>query len=896
MDKGRFTARLRFGVASIAALIALTSLAVFAGSAAAGIGFQPQVGWDPQNTNIPYLAWRGEQVRLVKCLDLVENGGNGPILQQQESPFVGRFMIEDWSGDPFQRPQIVDNDEYVLMFPGEGEQAGRECFATDLVSLKAGIALVKLKIIQNFAGGRTVVEHQFQVAWMNILDADVEDIGPGTVPAAPIAANEIQRLFITGATGGTFTLTFQGQTTAAIAFTADQAALATAIDAALEALANIPAGGVAVTAGPFPGSFNITFTGGLGGMNVGQIGVGANTLTPAGAGITVITVAQGILRQTEADLATTQAAANQVQVRVRGWIPLGNNWEELGLGARLVMPDDWARWARSNLGARHALGAGFGRNPNLWDIHDELSWLGPGPHDHQTGGACAGASTTRDAVDNCLGGGELGRFSRFIHDFAAGTPDMTFPVTVGPFDPLRPNSSYLPNGTLDAGDAPMPAALVDFTMTGNAGALVPIDKHVVYSVDRQGGAGAHNLYAPFYGRYIPATAAEDGRAGTTASGTSGGIGNNFDGYYVRGLYHYWDFAAALFRDPTNVAGLANCPPFALDPGLPAAVTASGHTFAAVYTDEHGEARVGFAPGTGFLFAGVTVDANRGCDLQGINPLGTATISAIARYPFQPVTAPDVAGDEVVNKTVTSLFNKAVTCVPKFNTPASANFLFICTITAVGFTGTPFAGETVCITAGGGVESMFPYDINFTQIRVEDPRGALPPRLCLRLNAQGQAQFEVQAKDNANVIVEFVQERLFRIFRWTALSSNPAVSGVTPATTTSTQAPTQAEIISLGASTTPVRPSTGNQPSTTDPAKVAKPTVVSARLKATKKGRALVVRVNSTKAKSKIRIQLRNKKGQTVASAVRTVRTNRSVTVPNLRIAKTVVSVRITAIS
>ena len=45
--------------------------------------------------------------------------------------------------------------------------------------------------------------------------------------------NETQTVTVTGATGGTFTLTFDGQTTAPIAFPLDNAA----IEAALEALA-----------------------------------------------------------------------------------------------------------------------------------------------------------------------------------------------------------------------------------------------------------------------------------------------------------------------------------------------------------------------------------------------------------------------------------------------------------------------------------------------------------------------------------------------------------------------------------------------------------------------------------------------------------------------------------
>ena len=46
---------------SLAFLACVLGSALAAGPAAAP---GPQ---DPQTTNIPYLAWRGEQIRLVKC-------------------------------------------------------------------------------------------------------------------------------------------------------------------------------------------------------------------------------------------------------------------------------------------------------------------------------------------------------------------------------------------------------------------------------------------------------------------------------------------------------------------------------------------------------------------------------------------------------------------------------------------------------------------------------------------------------------------------------------------------------------------------------------------------------------------------------------------------------------
>jgi uncharacterized phage protein gp47/JayE len=79
-------------------------------------------------------------------------------------------------------------------------------------------------------------------------------------------SNEQQTVTITGGpTGGTFTLTFGGQTTAAIAYNATAAAVV----AALEALSNVGAANVTATGGPLPGTaVVVTFTGRLGSQNV----------------------------------------------------------------------------------------------------------------------------------------------------------------------------------------------------------------------------------------------------------------------------------------------------------------------------------------------------------------------------------------------------------------------------------------------------------------------------------------------------------------------------------------------------------------------------------------------------------------------------------------------------
>lgn len=99
-------------------------------------------------------------------------------------------------------------------------------------------------------------------------------------PATTANANEVQTLTLTGApTAGTFTLTFGGQTTAAIA----SSATAAAVQSALTALSSIGAGNVACAGGPLPGAVTITFQGALANAPQLLIGVGANNLTGGSA-------------------------------------------------------------------------------------------------------------------------------------------------------------------------------------------------------------------------------------------------------------------------------------------------------------------------------------------------------------------------------------------------------------------------------------------------------------------------------------------------------------------------------------------------------------------------------------------------------------------------------------
>ena len=90
--------------------------------------------------------------------------------------------------------------------------------------------------------------------------------------------NEVQLVTITTVpTGGTFTLTYAGQTTSNIAYNASAAT----VDAALEALSNIGAGDVAVT-GSAGGPWTVTFGTALANTNVAQM-TGSGALLTGGA-------------------------------------------------------------------------------------------------------------------------------------------------------------------------------------------------------------------------------------------------------------------------------------------------------------------------------------------------------------------------------------------------------------------------------------------------------------------------------------------------------------------------------------------------------------------------------------------------------------------------------------
>jgi hypothetical protein len=536
---------------------------------------------------------------------------------------------------------------------------------------------------------------------------------------------------------------------------------------------------------------------------------------------------------------TAGGAAGRVQVTVTGTIPLLGNYSELGLGDHVTMPQDWAA-----LAAMMATDADVhDMTPALrWDIHDDTVRY---------------SDPIMDMVDSALTD-PTSFYRKFLGDTSASP-------TIGPFDPQRANETLLSDGKLDAGDAPMPAARIDVTIAANSGAVTDIsgagslsgaDKAVAYSRDLTGAATDHNLYAPFYQQWIPATSAPS----PAASGIDGKTGNNFAGFLTSGLYTNWSVAASLRTElATDTTCLLRSDP-SVGPLPIMRKRPAGDQSIAVYTDEHGEAQVSYTPGTGFSFDSLAAihNANGGCDLQGIDVLGTASISATARYPYQPVTDPAKASDAIAT-TVHSMFDKNLTYWAKGLGTAN-DVARIVLAHAQDITGIGFAAERVCFMGDQLVEGMKVFNGTTGPASapvtiagagsLADPAGL--HRLCSTTDANGNVAVEVydSNKGLANVIAEFVDEGILRDIHvdFNTAGSSSATPAVTP-------------------------------PPVVTPVVKATFTLSVARLA----GGRLTVRVNSNRARAAIRVSMFDSRSRTLRTITTWIRTNRLVKLGNVRI-------------
>lgn len=108
---------------------------------------------------------------------------------------------------------------------------------------------------------------------------------------ANVATKAVQLITITGSpTGGTFTVTYGGQTTSGVAYNASASTLQTA----LEALSSIGSGNVAVS-GSNGGPYTVTFQGALENMPITTMTASGASLTGGTSpGVTIVTLTNGL--------------------------------------------------------------------------------------------------------------------------------------------------------------------------------------------------------------------------------------------------------------------------------------------------------------------------------------------------------------------------------------------------------------------------------------------------------------------------------------------------------------------------------------------------------------------------------------------------------------------------
>ena len=131
----------------------VASMAVVAGVAASPASATvPTKGLDTQEANVPYLAWRGEHIRLGFC-DFTSHLVGGNV----------SWALEDWTGDPANGSVPVPQELFGQRHFYNG------CVYTNFVSQKAGVAFIKLVVsAARLGAGNDLFEKQFMAAgWIS---------------------------------------------------------------------------------------------------------------------------------------------------------------------------------------------------------------------------------------------------------------------------------------------------------------------------------------------------------------------------------------------------------------------------------------------------------------------------------------------------------------------------------------------------------------------------------------------------------------------------------------------------------------------------------------------------------------------------------------------------------
>lgn len=150
----------------------------------------------------------------------------------------------------------------------------------------------------------------FTITGANTKEGNAWGTGPyKDIMLSVAGTSEVISIATTGTpTGGSFTLTYNGFTTSAIAYNATSAAIKTA----LEALPGIALGDIAVSGGPLPTAVVVTFQGNLAGQDIGAFTVTSSLTGGSSPTATVTVTTPGAARSAGA---MTTAVSTSVALR-----------------------------------------------------------------------------------------------------------------------------------------------------------------------------------------------------------------------------------------------------------------------------------------------------------------------------------------------------------------------------------------------------------------------------------------------------------------------------------------------------------------------------------------------------------------------------------------------------
>jgi len=184
---------------------------------------------------------------------------------------------------------------YLATFYGLSSSSSVAMTRTTVETATTRTYVVEVEIIAEKAG-QSVAAPTVTRSTISSYDQDAT-INTTLVAAGGNSFNETQVVTLPGSpSGGTFTLTFQGQTTAAIAYNASTASVASA----LEALSNIGSGDVSVTGSA--GNWTIEFTSALAATDLALMTASGANLT--GGSVAISTVQAAVANQNEQVLLT----------------------------------------------------------------------------------------------------------------------------------------------------------------------------------------------------------------------------------------------------------------------------------------------------------------------------------------------------------------------------------------------------------------------------------------------------------------------------------------------------------------------------------------------------------------------------------------------------------------